>query len=360
MNGECVTAQDGDAGQQGELTVSPPQLTFACELDPARLEGLFADPSVTGDLLALGARVALMCSDFSDERAGVVRRLNAAGVPVVGIPLLPLAEGYYLTADNADLAAGRYREWMGWTRRHELAWDGVGLDVGPDARFYLQIMNNPWGLVPLLAPRLLDRARPTRSRAAYRALVDQIRADGWRVENYQFLLIADERRAGSDMLERLALVDVETDREVWMLYSSVMRAGPGLIWAYGPEAAAIGVGTTGGGPDIPGSPQMPSLSWQELDRDLRLARHFCDRILIHSLEGCVWHGYLHRLRSFEWSVVPGPPEGARAAAGLRRALRTALWACAHPRPLLGVASASAWLIWYLRRKRPGHSPEQTP
>ena len=87
-----MTAQDGDAGQRGELTSPPPQLTFACELDPARLEGLFADPSVTGDLLALGARVALMCSDFSDERAGVVRRLNAADVPVVGIPLLPLAD----------------------------------------------------------------------------------------------------------------------------------------------------------------------------------------------------------------------------------------------------------------------------
>ena len=112
-------------------------------------------------------------------------------------------------------------------------------------------------------------------------------ADGWRVENYQFPLIADERRAGSALLQRLALVDVATDREVWMLYSSFLRAlGPGLIWAYGPEAPAIAVGTTGGGRDIPGSPQMPTLSWEELAGDLRLARHFCDQILIHSLEGC--------------------------------------------------------------------------
>ena len=35
------------------------------------------------------------------------------------------------------------------------------------------------------------------------------------VENYQFPLIADERQAGSTVLQRLALVDVETDREVW-------------------------------------------------------------------------------------------------------------------------------------------------
>jgi hypothetical protein len=180
--------------------------------------------------------------------------------------------------------------------------------------------------------------------------VDQILSDGWRVENYQFPLIADERRAGSAVLQRLALVDVATDREVWMLYSSFMRAlGPGLIWIYGSEAAAIGVGTTGGGPDIPGSPQMPSLSWQELARDLRLAGRFCDQILIHSLEGCDWQGFLPRLRSFEWADAAGPPLGARAVAGLRRTLRAALWASGHPSPVLAVTSALGCLIWRWRR-----------
>jgi 2-oxoacid dehydrogenases acyltransferase (catalytic domain) len=81
-----------------------------------------------------------------------------------------------------------------------------------------------------------------------------------------------ERQTGSTLLQRLALVDVATDREVWMLYSSFLRAlGPGLIWAYGPEAQAIAVGTTGGGPNIPGSPQMPTLNWEQLAGDLRLA-----------------------------------------------------------------------------------------
>jgi hypothetical protein len=155
-------ARSAGTGGQGELTSSPPQLTFACELDPSRLAALFADSGVIGDLLGLGARVALMCSDFSEERAGVVRRLNAAGVPVVGTPLLPLAEGYYFTADNASRAAQCYQEFAAWTRRHELVWDGVGLDIEPDARVYLQIMKNPWGLVPMLVPRLADRARPAR------------------------------------------------------------------------------------------------------------------------------------------------------------------------------------------------------
>jgi hypothetical protein len=346
-----VAAHSGDAGARGAMTLQPPRLTFACELDRARLADLFADPEVIGDLLALGARVALMCSDFSDQRAGVVRRLNAAGVPVVGIPLLPLAEGYYFTTDNAGQAAGSYQQFMAWTRRHGLVWDGVGLDIEPDARIFLQIMDNPWGLVPMLVPRLADRARPARSKAAYQALVERIRADGWQVENYQFPLIADERRAGSTMLQRLALVDVATDREVSMLYSSFLRAlGPGLIWAYGPEAAAIAVGTTGGGPDIPGSAQMPSLNWQELAGDLRLARHFCDQILIHSLEGCVWQGFLPRLRSFEWEDADRPPDGARAGKALRRSLRATLWASAHPWRVLGITAAAAWLAWRWRRE----------
>ena len=94
-----------------------------------------------------------------------------------------------------------------------------------------------------------------------------------------------------------------------MLYSSFLRAlGPGLIWAYGPQAQAIAVGTTGGGPDIPGSPQMPVLSCEELAHDLRLARHYCDQILIHSLEGCVWQGFLPRLRSLEWANDARPPQ----------------------------------------------------
>jgi hypothetical protein len=49
-----------------------PRLTFACELDRARLTVLFSDASVIEDLKALGAHVILMLSDLSPERAAVV------------------------------------------------------------------------------------------------------------------------------------------------------------------------------------------------------------------------------------------------------------------------------------------------
>ena len=61
-----------------------------------------------------------------------------------------------------------------------------------------------------------------------------------------------------------------------------------------------------GGPEIPGSPQISSLSWEELARDLRLAAHWCDQILIHGLEGCDWQDYPGRLRSFDWTDTAAP------------------------------------------------------
>jgi hypothetical protein len=130
-----------------------------------------------------------------------------------------------------------------------------------------------------------------------------------------------------------------------MLYTSFMRTlGPGLLWSYGPEAQAIAVGTTGGGPDIPGHPQMPSLSWDEFARDLRLARHFAEQIYVHSLEGCVWQGFLERLRTFDWSGATAPST-AWAAAQIRRALQAVLWSSAHPREVALTAAGAATLLW---------------
>src|SRR5436853_3582138 len=159
-----------------------PHLTFACEVDPARLSALVADASVLADLQTLGARIAVMLSDLSDERAAVVQVLNRAEIPVIAIPLLALDEGYYFTADNAEAAAERYQEWKAWTARNQLAWAGVGLDIEPDAQFYLQLVQSPWRLVPRLLARLFDRERPYHAKVAYAGLVKQIRSDGYSVE----------------------------------------------------------------------------------------------------------------------------------------------------------------------------------
>jgi hypothetical protein len=307
---------------------------------------LFADGSVVVQLQTLEAGVALMLSDLSSERAAVIKQLNHAGIPVVAVPLVPVEAGYHFTVDNAPLAAARYDEWKTWSSHHGLVWAGVGLDIEPDARFYQQLIDNPWRLLPMLLPRLGAGQRVRRARADYQALIARIRSDGYTVENYQFPLIADERWAGSTLLQRLlGLVDVRTDREVWMLYSSVLgRIGPGLLWVYASEAEAAGIGSTGGGPDIPGHPKVPASSWDAFARDLHLASSWCNDLLIHSLEGCVEQGFLPRLGAFKWDLPVAPPNSARAAAALRGGLRGILLASVHPWRVLAAVVAIVWLM----------------
>ena len=48
------------------------------------------------------------------------------------------------TEPHYQRAAERYDAWKAWTAQHGLVWEGVGLDIEPDARFYQQIMDKCW------------------------------------------------------------------------------------------------------------------------------------------------------------------------------------------------------------------------
>jgi hypothetical protein len=96
---------------------------------------------------------------------------------------------------------------------------------------------------------------------------------------------------------------------------------------------------------------MPALSWDELDRDLRLASHWSNDIYIHSLEGCVGQGFLSRLRTFDWVPTTAAPQGSWVASGSRRLLRGVLWTDAHPWRAIGIVAASAWLLRRWRNAR---------
>ena len=51
--GGFVMAHSGDDAAREKRALQPRQLTFACELDPARLAGLFADLAIVDDLTCL-------------------------------------------------------------------------------------------------------------------------------------------------------------------------------------------------------------------------------------------------------------------------------------------------------------------
>ncbi len=325
-----------------------PHLTFYCELDPAPLRALFEDPAVVTNLKLLGAAVSMGLRDLSDERAEVVRHLNAAGIPLVAWLLLPEEDGYWFNAGNAPQAAARYDEFRAWSERHGLRWERVGLDVEPDINEMEDLYNRPWRLLLHFLRRLLDRRGFERVRKRYAALVEHIRAGGYPVDAYQLPVLVDERRAGTTLVQRaLRLIDLPVDREVLMLYSSFMRPhGHAVLWSYAPDARSVGVGSTGGGVTVNDVDQIPPLTWEEFSRDLRLAGVWSDDLHVFSLEGAVRLGYLERLRHFDWELPPEIPwMRYRRVRRARRWGRRGLWLAAHP---LVLAAGAALLLFVLR------------
>lgn len=329
-----------------------PHLTFYCELAPEPLQRLFSDPSVIEHLKRLKGAVSLGLMDLSQERAKVVRDLSAAGIPVIAWLLLPEDQGYWFNLDNAAAALERYREFRRWSEAENLLWDGIGLDIEPDIRMFSAWRQSRWGTILSALRKLNDRARLKRARENYRSLIAAARADGYRVDVYTFPLIAEERRAGSTLLQRFSgLVDLEADREVWMLYSSLFRPwGLGMLSSYAPDAHAVAVGVTGGGVDT-GVVDSRPLTWEEFSRDLRLAHQSTDDIHIFSLEGCVEQGFLPRLVAFDWSQREEQPEiEARKVDIFRAGLRTLLFSSRYAWALLpGLVGAFLWVRLSERR-----------
>jgi hypothetical protein len=315
-----------------------PKLTYFCELPAEPLQQLFDDPAVIDFLAATQAGVSLGILDFSAERAGVVHRLNQAGVPVSAWLLLPKDQGYWFNLDNAPEAAERYNQFIGWTAQNELHWERIGVDIEPDMRaIQLLITQRSEGIRQLLAnavntPRLVNGTR------AYQQLVEQIHADGYAVEAYHIPFIVDERKAGSKLLPRLfGLVDVPgIDLEVFMLYSSFLRPwGDGALWNYAPYAGGIGIGSTGGGVDVGGADKIRPLNWAELQTDLLLASRHSENLYIFSLEGCVQQGFLPQLHDINWQqTVEIPYEAAQKVEDMRRKAGRVLWLMARPAVML--------------------------
>src|SRR5439155_26831200 len=160
----------------------------------------------------------------------------------------------------------RYSQTREWAVEHRLDFAAVGLDIEPDLNLAQQFFRAPVRTAARCLARVWsDAPRLEIARERYAELVACARADGYRVESYQWPLIADERRAQTRVLQRVSgMLDVAVDREVLMLYTTLMLPrGPAGLWSYAPAAQAIGVGSTGGGID-----EQPKLTWEELVRDL--------------------------------------------------------------------------------------------
>lgn len=245
------------AASQKEVRVpgpgEPPQLFFACcngRLDA--MNTLFADPDVISRLQNLHAGVGVAIDDLSPRRAETVRRLNAAGIPVIAGLVLPGDQGYYMNAGNAPQAEARFTAFQQWTAQYGLRWSAIGLDIEPDIRDFEELRDHWLRLATQFMVRYFEFGRVRRAKQAYNALIRRIQAQGYKVYTFQLPLIVAERKAHSTLFERLlGIVDVRGDNEVVMIFSGFNRSiGAAMIWALGPDAQsiAVGCGTLNGNP----------------------------------------------------------------------------------------------------------------
>ncbi len=322
-----------------------PNLTFFCELEPEALDELLNE-SLVSDVRALNARISLGLPDLSARRAKAVRRLNEAGVPVIAWLLLPKDEGYWLNLRNSGPAFRRYLDFLEWTERENLKWAAIGLDIEPDMREIAELARKNLRILPEYARRLFARREWQKGLASYKKFIDRIHEDGFKVETYQFPLLEDERRARSSMLQRIfGIVDLPSDREVWMIYSSFVRPhGAGMLASYAPQAQSIAIGSTGGGVDLEFGDFEP-LSWDEFAHDLRLSWYWCNDLYIFSLEGCVRQGFIEKLKGFAYDFPIILPEASTLQVeGWRRSLQSVLWFFSHLVLILG-AILGGFLLW---------------
>ena len=284
-----------------------PPLTFACELDSRDFQNLFADPQLIEKLKLLEAEITVGLKDFTDERAEVILRLNQAGIPVTAWLLLPVEQGYWFNLDNVAFAEQRYLDFLAWTKKYQLNWLRVGLDIEPDIRMIQSFKQGIFPGLRQVIQKIRTRNRRDESCSRYRALVHQIQTDGFSVESYQLPLCVDARLANSTLLEHLlGILDLSVDHEVLMTYSSFSRPfGSAIMWNYGRNTSAIGIGSTGGGVDLEGVADTRPINWDELRNDLLIAHRLKNDIFIFSLEGCLEQGYLDQIIALDWNEKPG-------------------------------------------------------
>jgi len=334
-------------------------MIFGCDRQTSDLDALFT-PALVSDLKELGAGVALSTEDLGPARAQVVRRLIDAGIPMTAWIVLPKAHGYYVNVGNAAQTAARFSEFDMWTTDNGLRWEAVGLDIEPMLQEFAALTGDIPRLTSMIIRRAFDWERVRRARADYQALVRRMQARGYRVQTHQLSFIADERGARSTLLQRIfGLVDVRGDEEVLMLYTSLSEPfGAALIWAYGPEAQIVAVGSTNLSCDRALDARYPPLTWEKFSRDLRVARHFSRVVGIYSLEGCVRQGFMLRLKAMDWSeAVTIPAASVEQAAQFRWAVRAVLWVASRLLYFVAIfLLVTAWLVraflrWWRRRRR---------
>jgi hypothetical protein len=343
-----------------------PRLIFFTELASEALIGLLRQPELLDRLVAERYGVALSVARLDEARARAARLLNAQGVPLIAWLVLPPEAGFAFNLQNYPQAIAHYRAFRAWTLEHELVFEAVGLEIEapPDEDLH----SLQWGLREIARRFWLagENVLYPSARAAYTEMIGAIRHDGYEAHTFQMPFVADDRRAGTTVVQRaLDIMDLPADVDVLMCSSCVPSErldndlGGALIASYGPSADAIGVGSAS---EDDGGEEVVRLPWPALRRDLLLAARHTDTIYLFSLEDCVERGLLEKIAALDWDAPARPAAGKRALVrGLRWLLLAVLVGGRFGPPTLAWAGwGLAALLWWRGRRASSHLPISSP
>ena len=318
-----------------------PRLILSTDLAGQDLLATLRTPGLLDLLAAYSYGVALPLAQLDDSAAAAARLLNQHGVAAIACLRLSPEEGFTFNLQNYPLALGCYQDFHTWARRHGLRFEAIGLSIEPPLQ---DVADARQRRARALARRFWlahENILYPSAQAAYSELIVVMHLDGYEVHTFQMPVIADDRRAGTTLIQRaLDIVELPADLDVLMCSSIVPieplgdDLGGALIASYGAHADAIGIGSI----DEPGPPNLDSwgsegidwlgqdgekrsmLSWPALRRDLLLAAQYTDTIYIHSLEDCVARELLPKIAALDWEAPAHARPSRRALIVLLRAL----------------------------------------
>ena len=328
-----------------------PLLSFFNEMEGAEVKKLFSDTSLIPSLLQLNAEIRMGMLDLSPERAAVIKELNKAGIPVVAWLLLPKDEGYWFNSWNGDKAIERYHQVKKWADENGIVFKGIGLDLELDYNDIELWKHNRFKLFHKMIARLYDKGQVAKGKEVYQSLVSMIRKDGYPVESYYVPFVRYEAKSGKTAIQQLTgFLDITTDKDIPMLYSSFMGNAYGMIkvLAIDEHLKYVAIGSTGGGFDT----TLHTMTWDDLAHDIRLASQTADEIHIFSLEGAVQKGFLKRLIDFDYSVPVTPqPEEVKKVNSLKSNVATISSVLSYPTIFLTcvliIIMLAVWLVYRL-------------
>jgi hypothetical protein len=311
-----------------------PRLILSTDLAGEDLLATLRAPGLLVLLAEQGYGVALPLAQLDDSAAAVARLLNQYGVAVIACLRLSPEEGFTFNLQNYPLALGCYQDFHAWARQNGLRFEAIGLSIEPP----LQDVAEARGRRARVLARRFWMARENilypSAQSAYSELIVVMHLDGYDVHTFQMPVIADDRRAGTTLIQRaLDIIDLPADLDVLMCSSIVPieplgdDLGGALIASYGSHADAIGIGSIDEAdpPNLePLGPQngekRSTLAWPALRRDLLLAAQYTDTIYIHSLEDCVGRKLLPMIAALDWEASARAKPSRRGLIMLLRAL----------------------------------------